>query len=310
MGEFIVEGECRRSGLDSLVIMPLADMPVKTCRYGCLLNERGGIIDDLVVFRMEKEKWFIVVNGATIQKDAGHFRKHLAAQAVFRDVSAQTGKIDVQGPRSREILKILVANIGNLDYYSFDFFDLLGQNVLISRTGYTGELGYEIYFPWARTADLWQELMKLDGVRPAGLGARDTLRLEVGYSLYGHELSEEISPLEAGLGRFIDFNKEFIGKDALVNQKRDGLRRAITGLRSASRRAPREGQKIYLPSGEQVGLVTSGTYSPSLNQGIGLGYIDARHVAAGTAVEFGDEHVRQAAVLAPRNFFKGGSLKA
>ncbi|OGX34364.1 MAG: hypothetical protein A3C36_07655 [Omnitrophica WOR_2 bacterium RIFCSPHIGHO2_02_FULL_52_10] len=310
MGEFVVEGDCRRSGLEALVTMPLADMPAKACRYGCLLNERGGIIDDLVVFRTDKEKWFIVVNAATTQKDAAHFRKHLTSQAAFKDVSAQTGKIDVQGPRSREILKILVANIGNLDYYSFDFFNCLGQNVLISRTGYTGELGYEIYFPWGQTADLWRELMKLDGVRPAGLGARDTLRLEMGYSLYGHELSEDISPLEAGLGRFIDFDKEFIGKDALVKQKQDGFRRKITGLCSASRRAPREGQKIYLPSGGEIGQVTSGTFSPSLNQGIGLGFVDARHAAAGTAVEFGDERVRQAAVLSPRNFFKSGSLKA
>jgi len=309
MGEFIVDGDLARCGLDRIVTMSLADLAVGACRYGCMLNERGGVMDDLIVFRTEPERWFIVVNGATTRKDAEHFRKYLEADAVFTDVSAQTGKIDIQGPRSREIMKSLVADIGKLGYYSFDFFNLLGENVLISRTGYTGELGYEIYFPWERTPALWRELIQHREVKPAGLGARDTLRLEMGYSLYGHELEEDRSPLEAGLNRFIDFNKEFIGKDALVKQKREGVKRRIVGILSESRRSPRGGHVIRVPSGEEIGLVTSGTFSPSLNRGIGLGFVSAPYAASGTPVAFGSGDLKNLAVVTPRHFYTGGSLK-
>ncbi len=207
MGEFIVEGDCVESGLDSLVTMSLVDLPVGACRYGCLLNENAGIMDDLIIFRIAEGKWFIVVNSETTQKDAAHFQKYLTERAVFQDVSLQIGKIDVQGQRSRKVLETFIADIGKLDYYTFDYFDLLGENVLVSRTGYTGELGYEIYYPWDKTKNVWKALLKCDEVTPAGLGARDILRLEMGYSLYGHELSEDISPLEAGLARFVHFDK-------------------------------------------------------------------------------------------------------
>ena len=165
--------------------------------------------DDLIVFRLEERKWFLVVNGATAEKDAKHFQEHLTEGAAFKDVSFQTGKIDVQGPLSRNVLSSFVAEIEKLDYYTCDYFDLLGERVIISRTGYTGELGYEIYFPWGKTKDLWGALLEHENVKPAGLGARDILRIEMGYSLYGHELEEGISPLESGLQRFIDFEKDF-----------------------------------------------------------------------------------------------------
>ncbi len=308
MGEFIIEGDCVESGLDRLVTMSLSDLSVHSCRYGCILNDQGGVIDDLIVFRMEQDKWFIVVNGATIQKDAAHFQKHLSRSSKFIDVSLQTGKIDIQGPASREILTSFVAEIDQLDYYTFDFFDLLGENVLISRTGYTGELGYEIYYPWNKTKDLWQALIAHDKVKPAGLGARDVLRLEMGYSLYGHELGEDISPLESGLNRFIQFEKDFIGKDVLMAQKDKGLKRKIVGLSSETRRAPREGYQIYSESGDAIGVVTSGTFSPCLNKGIGLGFVDTQHASQGSNVLFGDDKNKNAAVIVSRAFYKSSSL--
>lgn len=308
MGEFIIEGDCVDSGLDRLLTMSLVDFPVRGCRYGCMLNEQGGIIDDLIVFRLEQEKWFIVVNGATTQKDAAHFRKFLTDRSTFNDVSLQTGKIDIQGPASREVLSSFVAEIDKLDYYTFDYFDLLGERVLISRTGYTGELGYEIYYPWNKTKDLWRALIAHDKVKPAGLGARDVLRLEMGYSLYGHELGEDITPLESGLNRFIHFDKDFIGKDVLVTQKDEGLKRKIGALSSETRRAPREGHKIYSEAGEEIGIITSGTFSPCLKKGIGLGFVDMEHVSQGSKVTFGDQKGKNAAVITSRTFYKSNSL--
>ena len=308
MGEFIIEGDYAESGLDAIVTMPLVDLPVGSCRYGCILNEQGGVIDDLIVFRTEERKWFIVVNGSTTQKDKAHFQKYLKKETVFKDVSLQTGKIDIQGPLSINVLSSFVADVEKLDYYTCDHFDLLGERVLISRTGYTGELGYEIYFPWNKTKDLWRELIKHDNVRPAGLGARDILRVEMGYSLYGHELGEDISPLESGLNRFISFEKDFIGKSALLKQKEEGPKKKIVGISSANRRAPRQDQKIYLTSGEEIGVMTSGTFSPSLNKGIGLGFVAAQHANQDTAVLFGDLKSKSAGTISSRAFYKGGSL--
>jgi aminomethyltransferase len=308
MGEFIIEGGCVESGLDRLLTMSLSDLPARSCRYGCMLNEHGGVIDDLIVFRLEKEKWFIVVNGATTQKDAAHIQKHLTGRSRFVDLSSQTGKIDIQGPASREILSSFIVDIDKLDYYTFDYFDLLGEHVIISRTGYTGELGYEIYYPWNKTKELWKALLARDTVMPAGLGARDVLRLEMGYSLYGHELGENVSPLESGLNRFVHFDKEFIGKDALLTQKDEGLRRKIIGLSSETRRAPREGHKIFLDSGEEIGVVTSGTFSPCLKKGIGLGFVKGQHARQGSKVLFGDERIQNAAVISSRAFYKSSSL--
>jgi aminomethyltransferase len=220
----------------------------------------------------------------------------------------QTGKIDIQGPLSKEVLRSFVAEIEKLDYYTFNYFDLLGENVLISRTGYTGELGYEIYFPWDKTKALWQALLQNPKVKPAGLGARDVLRLEMGYSLYGHEIGEDISPLESGLNRFIDFEKEFIGKDALLKQKKEGVKQKIIGISSKTRRAPRQGHTIYSASGEAIGIITSGTFSPCLNNGIGLGFVKTQHASNGTPIFFGDGQDKNPAVIVPRAFYKNGSL--
>ena len=309
MGEFIVKGDCFKNGLDKIVTMSLEDMPVNTSRYGMMCNDKGGVIDDLIIFRLEEEKWFLVVNAATTAKDAEHIRKNLNNSGEFENVSSQTGKIDIQGPLSRDVLKELVPDIERLEYFKFDFFDFLGEKVLISRTGYTGELGYEIFYPWEKTAELWQKLLADDRVAPAGLGARDILRLEKGYSLYGHELSEKITPLEAGLNRFIDLNKEFIGKAALISQIETEVSCKNVGFVSATRRSPREGQKIYSVTGEEIGLVSSGTFSPCINKGIGLGFVQTDFTAKDTPVLFGGEKQKSEAVISAKIFYKGGSLK-
>ena len=309
MGEFLIHGDCRKTGLDALVTVSIADMQVRSCRYGMILNDQGGVIDDLVVFREEKEKWFIVVNGATTAKDAGHFRARLKQPQAFKDISSGIGKIDVQGPLSREILKPLIPGIEKLAYYTFDSFNLLGETARASRTGYTGELGYEIYSSSATVRAIWRKLLENPKVKPAGLGARDILRLEVGYSLYGHELSETITPLEAGLARFVDFTKEFIGKDALLKQQKEGPRRTIAGFVSETRRAPRQDNKIYTAVGEAIGIVTSGSFSPHCQRGIGLGFVPVALAGTGQKIYFGDDNNKNSAIISSRTFYKNGSLK-
>lgn len=320
MGEFLVHGDCRESGLDALVTMAITDMPVHSCRYGMLLNDQGGVIDDLVVFREGPEEWFIVVNGATTAKDARHFRERLKQPQTFKDISSEIGKVDVQGPLSRQILADLVPGIEKLAYYTFDSFNLLGETVRVSRTGYTGELGYEIYSSSKTVTAIWRKLLKNPDVKPAGLGARDMLRLEVGYSLYGHELSEMITPPEAGLTRFVDFTKDFVGKGALLKQQKEGPRRRIAGFISETRRAPRRDNKIYAAAGEEIGvvtsvppapigIVTSGTFSPHCQRGIGLGLVPIGLASTGQKIYFGDDNTKNLAIISSRTFYPNGSLK-
>src|SRR5208283_4103307 len=242
MGEFLIKGDPVKCGLDSILIQPVTDMPLKTCRYGAMLNDAGGVVDDLIVYRKAAQEWMIVVNAANIEKDARHFRASLNARAHFEDVSFKTAKLDLQGPRSRDVLKAWVGGIEKLTYYTFDQFQLSGIPCLISRTGYTGELGYEIYCPWEKCKEIWKTILNNATVKPTGLGVRDVLRVEMCYSLYGHELDETTSPLEAGLDKFIDGKKDFIGRGALSAQH---LKRRIGYFVSTSRKSPRAGHKIF-----------------------------------------------------------------
>ncbi|MBF0479556.1 MAG: glycine cleavage system aminomethyltransferase GcvT [Candidatus Omnitrophica bacterium] len=309
MGEFLVTGDAVESGLDHLVTQKIIDMPVGTCRYGCMLNEHGGIMDDLIVFRKAQQEWFIVVNASTTEKDAAHFRAHLSAKAQFKDLSSQTGKIDIQGPLSRDVLKQMVPGIEKLEFYSFGMFRFLEEEVLISRTGYTGELGYEIYMPWSKAADFWKALLKDSRVKPAGLGARDVLRLEVGYSLYGHELNEKKTPLESSLTRFVNFDKDFIGKHALLAQQVGGIKEKVVGFTALDRRSPRAEQKLFSEDGSLIGVVTSGSFSPALTKGIGLGFVNTGYGEQGQTIFFGDEKSKNPAIVSSRIFYKKGSLK-
>jgi aminomethyltransferase len=305
MGEFFLEGDLSSSGLDRIVTQPLKDMPVKTCRYGTTLNDKGGTIDDLIVYRIAEEKWMIVVNAANIDRDREHFLKHLSRSAKFEDASMRTAKLDLQGPLSREVLSKLVVDVKKLEYYCFDEFDLLGERAIISRTGYTGELGYEIYFPWSKAKELWKEILKNGNVKPTGLGVRDVLRIEMCYPLYGHELDETITPIEAGLKKFVDLTKDFIGKDALTQ----GAARRTVYFTSESRRSPRSHHKLYSSDGQELGVVTSGTFSPALNAGIGIGLVTDTALKTGDRILFGDDKGSSPATLTARPFYKDGSLK-
>ncbi len=307
MGEFEFKGDLKTSGFDNVVTADLESMPVKTCRYGFLLNETGNILDDAVTYRKGIDQWMLVVNAATTEDDFKHIKSNLRS-SNFRNMSDQTAKLDLQGPLSRDVLVSLgCKGIENLAYYTFDYFELFENKVLISRTGYTGELGFEIYIDSIHAVELWNLLLKEDRVRPAGLGARDTLRLEMSYPLYGQDITGENNPIEAGFGKFIDFDKEFIGKEKLL-KKKTNVEKKLVCFVCDSRRAPRHNDRI-LKDKKTIGVVTSGSFSPSLGVGIGMGYVESHEAVVDNQIIISDDKKELSAKIVKRPFYKNGSLK-
>lgn len=273
MGELLLEVNSRLSGFDRIVTPDIISMSVASFRYGFMLNEEGGILDDLVIYRLAKNNWMLVVNAATTSADFEYLKRNLSGEYRLQNMSEKTGKLDVQGPQSQDVLKdIFGEDITKLDYYTFADFVFEKECCIISRTGYTGELGFEIYISNDYVLALWETLLKDSRVRPAGLGSRDTLRLEMGYPLYGQDLDAWHTPLDAGFGKFVDFSKTFIGKDALLNERKKGILKHLVCFQSDYRRAPRHGFAIF-DKDQRVGTVTSGSFSPSLCVGIGMGYV-------------------------------------
>ncbi len=308
MGEFLIEAELLKSNLESLVTIDLKGMSASSCRYGFMLNEEGGIVDDLLVYRISDTRWMAVVNAATTPGDESHMRKYLTGFTRFENVSASLGKLDLQGPEAGKMLgKLVGADVEKLRYYNFGHFIVLGEKIIISRTGYTGELGYELYMPNQKIALLWKKILEDGRVRPIGLGARDTLRLEMGYSLYGQDIDADTSPLEAGLERFIDWNKDFIGKAALLKQKKEGLTRRMIYFMANSRRSPRHNYQIFYDA-KVAGTVTSGSFSPSLGCGIGMGYVSSE-IAPGSQVLLSEGTVSISAKIVDKPFYKNGMGK-
>ena len=301
MGEFLYQGDIAAGGLEDVFTFSVKGIPIGRSRYGFLLNERGGIIDDLIVFRLAEDQAMVVVNAATIANDFAVIRSRLRPDARFSDITAATGKLDLQGPLARQVLvDTLGAEIGAIPYFKFIRTTVLGAEAIVSRTGYTGELGYELFLPADKVVELWDLLLADGRVKPAGLGARDVLRLEVGYSLYGSDIDVTTTPLEAGLETFVNFDKDFIGKEALLRQKTEGLARVKTAFRVGSRRSPRHHYEI-VSEGEAVGTVTSGVFSPMLGCGIGIGYVKPAVAAIGAPLispardgEHGGDGVRAA----------------
>ncbi|MDX1809632.1 MAG: glycine cleavage system aminomethyltransferase GcvT [Sulfurospirillaceae bacterium] len=273
MGEFFYEGDIENSGVNVAATTDFAKLPVGKCKYGFLLNEKGGVIDDLIVYKLSENRLMFVVNAARIDVDFKQIQSHIKS-GTFEDRSNVTSKIDIQGPKSKEILQLITPfDLDELKYFGFKETTLLDSSAIVSRTGYTGELGYELYIDNKTAPLLWDKLVSL-GATPAGLGARDVLRLEKGYSLYGNELDESITPLEASLESFVKFDKNFTGRAALEEQKANGIPRKIIAFTTKSKRAPRHGFEIF-QRGEKIGVVTSGTFSPSVGEGIGLGLVDS-----------------------------------
>ncbi len=285
MGEFELRGPTAQADLERLLTQNVATIAVGQARYGYLLREDGGVLDDLTCYRFGPDHFWLIVNAGTCAGDADWIRGHLSPHTHFEDITARTGKLDLQGPTAREALESAFGTrVPDLRYFRFAPVTLDGVSCVLSRTGYTGEYGYEIYFPIEHTIAFWNRLLADGTVKPAGLGARDTLRLEVGYPLYGHELGLDRTPVAAARGLFMDLKKDFIGKAVCVRDKAQGCPQYLCGLQLESKRAARA-HDVLFAGGQSVGEVTSGSLAPSLGVAVALAYLRADLCAPGTALE-------------------------
>lgn len=308
MGEFRVKGSDVGEKLDRIFPRVVSNMKLNTCRYNFLLTSRGRVIDDLVVYRLDDDEYYIVVNASTKDGDAQTILENLPGNLEFSDESDATVKLDLQGPASAEVLVNLGVDVSNLRYFQSKTTAIKSIPCLLSRTGYTGELGYEIYIPSEFGEKVWDLILEHPAVRPAGLGARNTLRLEMGYALYGHELSLDTTPIEAGYGEMLQLSEEheFIGKDSLVNIP---PKKHLVPLILKGRRAAREGSKVEM-NGKEIGEVTSGVFSPSLRNAIALAYISSSDkLSEGDEVEIQIAGKLLEAVVSKLPFYKNGTAR-
>ncbi len=305
MGQLIVEGSGAREWLNTMLTNNIHKLDVGTGQYTFLLNERGGVIDDLIVYRIEEQKFLLVVNAARTHEDFAWLDRHLkegrsldrprggletAAPCELSNRSANFGGVAIQGPRVTELFHALFGDDVELPprNHIVDLpFD--GTNVSVARTGYTGEDGVEVFFPASDATNFWNAALergKAFGIKPCGLGARDILRLEMCYPLNGSDLSPERNPIEAGLGFFVDLTKSmFIGREALLQTKESGPREKLVSFRMKEKGPPPRPHYAVFENGERIGEVTSGTVSPSLNWGVGMAYVSASHAKIGTQID-------------------------
>ncbi|MFP5239421.1 MAG: glycine cleavage system aminomethyltransferase GcvT [Acidobacteriota bacterium] len=304
MGEFSLKGAGAKDALAKAVTQNLDTLAPGKCRYGFLLNPEGGVLDDLIVYRIAEDEFMLVVNGACIDSDFATIASRLPAGLEFANISEQTAKIDLQGPASFEVLKgLLPGEWEKLGYFSFTKAMFGEVEIIVSRTGYTGELGYEFYLPASSANDLWEALAADPDVLPAGLGARDTLRLEMGYPLYGQDLDTKHTPGAAGYAGMLTSTADYVGKARALDAPEKLVALSIEGRRSA-----RHHDVVALPGGEVVGVVTSGSFSPSLGHSVALAYVKAE---AADAAEF---VVKTAKVELPAKkvdlpFYQGGTAR-
>jgi aminomethyltransferase len=308
MGRIDVRGPGAGSFLRSLVTRTLADMPAGAARYALVCNERGAILDDIFVYRKAAEEWRLIVNGANRTKIVAWLDRHRPPAVSVADRTLDTGLVALQGPRVREVLTAMAVPLPDVfRLHTFVEHPWRGRSLFIARTGYTGEWGVEVMADHASIVALWDEALargKDAGLVPVGLGARDTLLLEMGYALYGHEIDETTTPLEAGLEWAVDFDEEdFVGRAALAAQRGQGVPRRLVGFELIDKGVPRQGHSI-LAAGRTVGTVTSGNLSPSLDKGIGMGYIEAARAALGTRIEIDIRGKRKQAVIVKPPFYK------
>ena len=317
MGEFELSGPTAAADLENLLTMKISTLAVGQCRYGFMLNEQGGVIDDLTCYRLGEERYMLVVNAATLEADAAWIRQHLSPETVFTDRSDKLAKLDLQGPQARTDLEAVIGDFPMLGYFKAQSFQALETEFLVSRTGYTGELGYELYFPASEAVRIWRALLANEDIKPVGLGARDTLRLEMGYSLYGHELSADKTPSGVSRGMFIKKGVDFIGREA-VFQTLEKPTELLVALEFESRRAARAGDKVVARGGRNfqtlenpsVGTVTSGSVSPSLGKAVALALVSPEVSEPGTMLQVEIRGRQFPATVVDLPFYKTGTARA
>ncbi len=291
MGEFWVKGPKALDFIQKVTSNDASILDVGKAQYSCFPNGKGGIVDDLLVYKYEDEKYMLVVNAANIEKDWNWCSSNNTMGAELENASDQISQLAIQGPDAIKVLQTLTdVNLANIPYYSFTTGKFAGiENVIISNTGYTGAGGFELYMYNEDAVCIWEELFKVGkefNIAPIGLGARDTLRLEKGYCLYGNDIDDTTSPIEAGLGWITKFNdsKDFIDKELLLNQKSNGVDKRLKGFKMIDKGIPRHDYEILDQNDNIIGTVTSGTHSPILKYGIGMGYIKSEFSKIGSTV--------------------------
>lgn len=290
MGQLVATGCATGAWLNEMLTNNVEKLEIGTGQYTFLLNESGGIIDDLIIYRTAPEEFFLVVNASRTEEDFAWLERHRPNDVSLSNRSADYGGLAIQGPRVVELFQAVLGNDFELPPRNA-IVDLApsGRKLLIARTGYTGEDGVEVFFPAKDAAMVWNEVLAKGealGIRPCGLGSRDTLRLEMCYPLNGSDLSPEHNPIEAGLGFFVDLKKsKFIGREELVRAKENGTANRLVPFRMKSKGPPPRPHYSVWRQGERIGEATSGTLSPSLNQGIGMAYVATAHARAETEIE-------------------------
>jgi aminomethyltransferase len=309
MGEFILKGEKALALIQKVSSNDASKLYDGKVQYSCLPNEVGGIVDDLLIYRIDGKTYMLVVNASNIEKDWDWISKYNTDGVEMKNISDRTSLLAIQGPKAAEALQSLTdIDLPSMEYYTFKKGKFAGiNNVLISATGYTGAGGFEIYFDNEHAEKIWNAIFKAGepfGIKPIGLGARDTLRLEMGFCLYGNDIDDSTSPLEAGLGWVTKFNKEFTNSVALQQQKTTGVSSKLVGFEMIDRGIPRHDYPIVDEAGHTIGKVTSGTQSPSLQKAIGMGYVSSEFAKEGTEIYISIRDNKVKAVVVKPPFYK------
>ncbi len=312
MGEIEVTGNDATEFINRLVTFDISKLKDFQAKYTVMLNEKGGIIDDLLVYNLGR-KYLVVVNASNQEKDFNWISEHKKGNVEVQNVGEKYFQIAVQGPLSEEIIKGAVKDdLSELEFYHAKEEKIEGEEILLSRTGYTGEDGFEIYGKSTEAEKIWDRVIKEGkeyNLSPCGLGARDLLRLEMGYCLYGNDITAETTPLEANLSWVVSLGKEnFIGKDILLRQKKEGIKRKLVGILVPGKRIPRHGYKI-LVEGKEAGTITSGTYSPNIESSIAMGYINKPYDKEGTKVQIEIRNMVTEGEITGTPFWKQGTIK-
>lgn len=309
MGEFILKGERALDLIQRVCSNDASKLFDGKVQYTYLPNEEGGIVDDLLVYRIDEKTYLLVVNASNIEKDWNWISRFNEYGVEMKDISDETSLLAIQGPKATQVLqKLTDIDLSSLDYYTFKKGTFAGvSNVLISATGYTGAGGYELYFENSHARSIWDAIFEAGeefGIAPIGLGARDTLRLEMGFCLYGNDIDDTTSPFEAGLGWVTKFTKEFTNSAELKKEKEEGVANKLVGFEMIDRGIPRHGYEIQDANGTTVGRVTSGTQSPSLQKSIGMGYIRKELAKEGTEIFINIRNKAVKAVVVKPPFIK------
>ncbi|MEM5564396.1 glycine cleavage system aminomethyltransferase GcvT [Psychroserpens sp. AS72] len=306
MGEFLIEGPNALDLIQKVSSNDASKLTIGKAQYSCLPNDDGGIVDDLIIYKIKEETYLLVVNASNIEKDWNWISSKNDVGAEMKDLSEDYSLLAIQGPKAVEAMQALTTHdLSEIKFYNFVVGDFAGiDNVIISATGYTGSGGFEIYCKNSEVKQIWDKVVEA-GAKPIGLAARDTLRLEMGYCLYGNDINDTTSPIEAGLGWITKFSKQFTNSEALEHEKRRGPERKLVAFEIDERGIPRQGYDIVDSSGKKIGEVTSGTMSPSLGKGIGLGYVPTIFTDVGSKIHIQIRKNSVPATVVKLPFYKG-----